>query len=302
MGADIIRLWVASVDTSTDVAIDHEILARTSDAYRRFRNTFRFLLGEIEDQFDPETDGVPFADLLPLDKLMLARLTLVQAEVDEAFASYEFNRVYRTLYDFVVTELSNVYLDALKDRLYCDPVGSLSRRSAQTVLSELLSMLLRDLQPILAFTCDEVMEFAPAGCRDHVEHAALLSWYRAPISVEEAEAYRPVLEAALDLRGVVTKALEEARAAGTFTKSQATRVVATVPEEAYGLLTGPYACDLAEFFIVSEVELACGEELSATVEAARGECCDRCWNYRASTGAHGGHAHVCDRCAAALGA
>lgn len=163
-------------------------------------------------------------------------------------------------------------------------------------------MLLRDLQPILAFTCDEVMEFAPAGCRDHVEHAALLSWYRAPISVEEAEAYRPVLEAALDLRGVVTKALEEARAAGTFTKSQATRVVATVPEEAYGLLTGPYACDLAEFFIVSEVELACGEEFSATVEAARGECCDRCWNYRASTGAHGGHAHVCDRCAAALGA
>ena len=302
MGADIIRLWVASVDTSTDVAIDHEILARTSDAYRRFRNTFRFLLGEIEGQFDPETDGVPFADLLPLDKLMLARLTLVQADVDEAFASYEFNRVYRTLYDFVVTELSNVYLDALKDRLYCDPVGSLSRRSAQTVLSELLSMLLRDLQPILAFTCDEVMEFAPAGCRDHVEHAALLSWYRAPISVEEAEAYRPVLEAALDLRGVVTKALEEARAAGTFTKSQATRVVATVPEEAYGLLTGPYACDLAEFFIVSEVELACGEELSATVEAARGECCDRCWNYRASTGAHGGHAHVCDRCAAALGA
>ena len=302
MGADIIRLWVASVDTSTDVAIDHEILARTSDAYRRFRNTFRFLLGEIEDQFDPETDGVPFADLLPLDKLMLARLTLVQADVDEAFASYEFNRVYRTLYDFVVTELSNVYHDALKDRLYCDPVGSLSRRSAQTVLSELLSMLLRDLQPILAFTCDEVMEFAPAGCRDHVEHAALLSWYRAPISVEEAEAYRPVLEAALDLRGVVTKALEEARAAGTFTKSQATRVVATVPEEAYGLLTGPYACDLAEFFIVSEVELACGEELSATVEAARGECCDRCWNYRASTGAHGGHAHVCDRCAAALGA
>lgn len=302
MGADIIRLWVASVDTSTDVAIDHEILARTSDAYRRFRNTFRFLLGEIEDQFDPETDGVPFADLLPLDKLMLARLTLVQADVDEAFASYEFNRVYRTLYDLVVTELSNVYLDALKDRLYCDPVGSLSRRSAQTVLSELLSMLLRDLQPILAFTCDEVMEFAPAGCRDHVEHAALLSWYRAPISVEEAEAYRPVLEAALDLRGVVTKALEEARAAGTFTKSQATRVVATVPEEAYGLLTGPYACDLAEFFIVSEVELARGEELSATVEAARGECCDRCWNYRASTGAHGGHAHVCDRCAAALGA
>ncbi len=302
MGADIIRLWVSSVDTSSDVAIDHEILARTSDAYRRFRNTFRFLLGELEDQFDPEADGVAFADLLPLDKLMLARLTQVQAEVDDAYASYEFNRVYRTLYDFVVTELSNVYLDALKDRLYCEKAGSLARRSAQTVLSELLSMLLRDLQPILAFTCDEVMAFAPAGCRDHERYAALLSWYQAPISLEEANAYRPVLEAALELRGVVTKALEDARAAGTFTKSQATRVVCTAPEEAYALLTGEKACDLAEFFIVSEVELTCGDEFTATVEAARGECCDRCWNYRESTGVHGAYAHVCDRCAEALDA
>ena len=300
MGADIVRLWVASVDTSTDVAIDHEILARTSDAYRRFRNTFRFLLSELEGQFEPETDGVAFEDLLPLDKLMLARLTQVQAEVDEAFAGYEFNRVYRTLYDFVVTELSNVYLDALKDRLYCEKVGSLARRSAQTVTAELLSMLLRDLQPILAFTCDEVMEFAPAGCRDNQEYAALLSWYKSPISLEVANEYKPVLEAALELRGVVTKALEDARAAGTFTKSQATRVVATAPSEAYALLTGDKACDLAEFFIVSELELAQGDEFTATVEAAHGECCDRCWNYRESTGIHGEHAHICDRCAEAL--
>ena len=231
---------------------------------------------------------------------MLARLTQVQAEVDDAYAGYEFNRVYRTLYDFVVTELSNVYLDALKDRLYCEKVGSLARRSAQTVTAELLSMLLRDLQPILAFTCDEVMEFAPAGCRDNQQYAALLSWYKSPISLEVANEYKPVLEAALELRGVVTKALEDARAAGTFTKSQATRVVATAPSEAYALLTGDKACDLAEFFIVSELELARGDEFTATVEAAHGECCDRCWNYRESTGVHGEHAHICDRCAEAL--
>ena len=305
MGADIIRLWVASVDTSTDVAIDHEILARTSDAYRRFRNTFRFLLGELEGQFEPETDGVPFSDLTALDQLMVARLTQVQAEVDAAYAGYEFNRAYRVLYDFVVTELSNVYLDALKDRLYCEKPGSLARRSAQTVLAELLSMLLRDLQPILAFTCDEVMAYAPAGCRGGETYAAMLDWYQAPISVEEANEYSEVLTAALALRGAVTKALEDARTAGTFTKSQEVRISATVPSSDFALLTGERGIDLAEFFIVSEVALMENEDaeddgITVTVDAARGERCDRCWNYREDTGVHGEHEHICSRCAAAL--
>ena len=305
MGADIIRLWVASVDTSTDVAIDHEILARTSDAYRRFRNTFRFLLGELEGQFEPEIDGVPFSDLTALDQLMVARLTQVQAEVDAAYAGYEFNRAYRVLYDFVVTELSNVYLDALKDRLYCEKPGSLARRSAQTVLAELLSMLLRDLQPILAFTCDEVMAYAPAGCRGGETYAAILDWYQAPISVEEANEYSEVLTAALTLRGAVTKALEDARAAGTFTKSQEVRISATVPSSDFALLTGERGIDLAEFFIVSEVALMENEDaeddgITVTVDAARGERCDRCWNYREDTGVHGEHEHICSRCAAAL--
>ena len=305
MGADIIRLWVASVDTSTDVAIDHEILARTSDAYRRFRNTFRFLLGELEGQFEPETDGVPFFDLTALDQLMVARLTQVQAEVDAAYAGYEFNRAYRVLYDFVVTELSNVYLDALKDRLYCEKPGSLARRSAQTVLAELLSMLLRDLQPILAFTCDEVMAYAPAGCRGGETYAAMLDWYQAPISVEEANEYSEVLTAALTLRGAVTKALEDARTAGTFTKSQEVRISATVPSSDFALLTGERGIDLAEFFIVSEVALMENEDaeddgITVTVDAARGERCDRCWNYREDTGVHGEHEHICSRCAAAL--
>lgn len=305
MGADIIRLWVASVDTSTDVAIDHEILARTSDAYRRFRNTFRFLLGELEGQFEPETDGVPFSDLTALDQLMVARLTQVQAEVDAAYAGYEFNRAYRVLYDFVVTELSNVYLDALKDRLYCEKPGSLARRSAQTVLAELLSMLLRDLQPILAFTCDEVMAYAPAGCRGGETYAAMLDWYQAPISVEEANEYSEVLTAALTLRGAVTKALEDARTAGTFTKSQEVRISATVPSSDFALLTGERGIDLAEFFIVSEVALMENEDaeddgITVTVDAARGERCDRCWNYREDTGVHGEYEHICSRCAAAL--
>ena len=276
MGADIIRLWVASVDSSVDVACDKQILARTSDAYRRFRNTYRFLLSVIEGDFDPERDGVAFDDLLPLDKLMLARMTLVQAEVDAAYEGYEFNRAYRALYDFVVTELSNVYLDALKDRLYCGAKDGLERRSAQTVVAELLSMLLRDMQPILAYTTDEVMAYAPAGCVDHQQYAALLDWYRSPISVERAEEFRGVLDAALELRGAVTRALE----ASEFTKSQQARVRAAVPQELYAQLTGEHAVDLAEFFIVSELELTVGDEVSAEVEAAHGDCCERCWNYR----------------------
>ena len=300
MGADIIRLWVASVDTSSDVSIDHEILARTSDAYRRFRNTLRFLLSELEGQFEPETDGVAFADLLPLDKLMVARLTQVQAEVDDAYASYEFPRAYRALYDFVVTELSNVYLDALKDRLYCEKPGSLERHSAQTVLAELFSMLMRDLQPILSYTVDEAMAYAPAGCVDHQKYAALLDWYKSPITVDEANEFEGVLEASLELRSAVTKALEDARSAGTFTKSQQVRVKAVVPAEMYALLTGDKAVDLAEFYIVSDVELTQGEELSVAIEAAEGECCDRCWNYRTTVGEYNGHAHICKRCANAL--
>ena len=282
MGADIIRLWVASVDSSVDVACDHEILARTSDAYRRFRNTLRFLLSVLDEDYDRERDGVAFDDLLPLDRLMLARLTQVQAEVDDAYSVYEFSRAYRALYDFVVTELSNVYLDALKDRLYCEKPDAHERRSAQTVVAELLSMLLRDLQPMLAYTTDEVMAFAPASLVDDQKYAALLDWYQAPMSLEAAESFRGVMDAALELRSAVKKALEESE----FTKSQAARVVATVPAEMYAQLTGDKAVDLAEFYIVSEVELAEGDELSVTVEPAHGEKCERCWNYR--TGVIGG--------------
>ena len=161
-----------------------------------------------------------------------------------------------------------MYLDALKDRLYCDKPGSLERRSAQTVLAELFSMLMRDLQPILSYTVDEAMAYAPAGCVDHQKYAALLDWYKSPITVDEANEFEGVLEASLELRSAVTKALEDARSAGTFTKSQQVRVKAVVPAEMYALLTGDKAVDLAEFYIVSDVELTQGEELSVAIEAA----------------------------------
>ena len=296
-GADILRLWVASVDTSVDVPCDADILNHVGEAYRRFRNTFRFLLGELEDQFDFETDAVAIEDLNAYDKLMLARLCDVHAQVTEAYKGYRFNQVYRTLYDFVITELSNGYLNATKDRVYCDAKDSKDRKSAQTVWAYILEMLLRDLQPILAYTTDEVMEYLPAPMRDNEEFAALLSWWEAPMGATETEAYLPVYWAMLDVRAAFTKAYEEAAGSGAIAEktTQAATAKVTLDEDSYGLLTGSRACDLAEPLVCSAVEVLEGDELSVEVVPATGEKCERCWNYRSL-----GPDHLCCRCHAVV--
>ena len=298
MGADIIRLWVASVDTSKDMACDHEILARTSDAYRRFRNTYRFLLGELEGQFDPESDLVPVEELETYDKLVLARACEMHETITDAFEHYRFYQVYRSLYDFVVTELSNGYLNATKDRMYCGGVDSHERRSAQTCWYYLLQMLVRDMQPILAFTTDEVLAHLPASARDGQEFAALLNWWEAPLAHSEVGGLLATYHAMLEARGVYTKAYEEALAAGVVTEktSQATRCELSVTAEGMGLLAG---CEelLAEAFVCSGVTLVAGEELSAKVVPAEGEKCPRCWNWR-ELGSDG----LCCRCHEAVAA
>ena len=298
-GADIIRLWVASVDTSVDVACDMEILSHVGEAYRRFRNNFRFLLGEIEDQFDPEADGVPYDELLPYDKLMLARACQVHDEVCGYYEEYRFNQVYRTLYDFIITELSNGYLNATKDRVYCDAETSFERRSAQTVWAQLLSMLVHDMQPILAYTCDEVMSHMPASLRDGQEFAALLDWYEAPWTAETYEQYLPTYEALLEARATFTKAFEDAKASGAVEQqtTQAAKATITLPAEAYALLTGEHGCDLAEVFVCPEVEVAQGDDFACEVSPAHGEKCPRCWNWREPVDTDG----LCQRCHDVIG-
>ena len=295
MGADIIRLWVSSVDTSTDVAIDHEILKRTSDAYRRFRNCFRFLLSELYD-FDPATDTVSAEQLLAVDAVALSRMCAVHAKVEEAYAGYRFNQVYRTLYDYVVTELSNVYMDVVKDRTYCCAATSVERRSAQTVLAEILSMLLHDLQPILAFTCDEVLGYLPESMREGQKYAALLDWYHAPMSAEEAAKLAPAWDAADLVRDAVKKALEPVLAQKTIAKSQEARVSVVAPEAVVETVASS-GIDMAEFCIVAGVDLVAGEveEPQAQVEVAQGDKCPRCWNVR--TLCEDG---LCQRCHEAL--
>ncbi|WP_455138428.1 isoleucine--tRNA ligase [Thermophilibacter sp.] len=298
-GADVLRLWVASVDTSTDVPCDDTILDHVGEAYRRFRNTLRFLLGEIEGQFDPATDAVPYDELMPYDKLTLARLCQVHDQVSAAYESYRFNVVYRTLYDYVITELSNGYLNATKDRVYCGERGSLERRSALTVWAQILEMLVHDLQPILVYTTDEAMAHLPASLRDGQTYAALLDWYRAPWDAETYERYLGAYEAVVEARAAFTKAYETAVADGTLAEktTQAARATLVAPAETCALLTGELGCDLAEPFVCAHVDVTEGEELSCVVEPAEGEKCPRCWNFR-ELGADG----LCERCGHAVAA
>ena len=290
-GADVLRLWVASVDTSTDVPCDDAILSQVGDPYRRFRNTLRFLLGELEGQFDPATDAVAVADLEEYDRLVLARMCEVHAAVTEAYEGYRFNNVFRTLYDYII-ELSNGYLNATKDRMYCDAADSATRRSAQTVWAEILSMLVHDLQPILVYTTDEAMQFLPESMRDGQKYAALLDWYKAPMSTDEYTALLPAYQVLVDARAAYTKAYETTLEAGVVTEktTQATRAEVTLTAEQAASISHA-GLDFAEAFVCSEVTVSEGSELSVSVYPANGERCDRCWNYREL-----GEDHLCHRC------
>ena len=292
-GADVMRLWVSSVDTSNDVTCDGEILSHVGEAYRKIRNTLRFLLGEIEGRFDPATDAVATEELAGYDKLALARLCQVHEIVTEAYEGYRFNVVYRNLYDYV-TELSNGYLNATKDRVYCGQADGHDRRSALTVWAQILSMLVHDLQPILVFTCDEVMAFLPESMRDGQTRAALLDWYEAPWSAEEASALLFAYSQLATARDVFTKAFEEAKEAGVVTEgtSQAAFATLTLPADAVTALAD---VDLAEVFVCAAVEVVSGEGFSCTVAPAKGEKCPRCWNVR-ELGGNANHPHVCERC------
>ena len=290
-GADVLRLWVASVDTSNDVPCDDAILAQVGDAYRRFRNTMRFLLGELEGQFNPATDAVPVAKLTAYDRLVLARMCEVHDVVTEAYEGYRFNNVFRVLYDYII-ELSNGYLNATKDRMYCDAADAESRRCAQTVWAEILSMLVHDLQPILVYTTDEAMEFLPESLRDGQKFAALLDWYQAPLTRLEYEKLLPAYQVLSDARAAYTKAYETALEAGEITEktTQATRAEVVLPAEAFQCVNDADV-DFAEVFVCSSVTVSEGTELAASVFLADGERCDRCWNWR-----NLGEDHLCHRC------
>jgi isoleucyl-tRNA synthetase len=290
-GADVLRLWVASIDFTEDVRLSNTILDRLIEAYRKLRNTFRYALGNLHD-FNPEKDAVPVAEMLEIDRWILARTEDLIRRCRGWYDTLEFHKVYRAIYDFTTADLSARYFDILKDRLYTAATSSRERRSGQTALYKVHYALVRLMAPLLAFTTEEVWGYTakPAGAPESV-HLALLP------EPEEVASGLPAAKLAewdrlMEVRDVVLKALEEARQAKLIGTSLEARV------RLYGYKE--FEAQLPSVFIVSQVVLEEGDELRAVIERADGVKCERCWKYSTAVGQDAEFPTVCDSCSAAL--
>ena len=308
-GAEILRLWVSASDYRDDIRISENILKQLSDAYRRIRNTSRFLLGNLYD-FDPKKDVVSYDKMSELDRFALHRLQELVQRTRRAYDSYEFHIIYHALYNYCTVDLSAFYLDILKDRLYTSPSQSKERRSAQTVMYEILDSMARIMAPILAFTAEEIWSFMP-GSKMNSESVHMMSL---PVVNEAwkdeqlAEKWKKIIE----VRGEVTKALEEARVKKLIGHSLNASITIYTDGDLYNILE-KYRDDLRTIFIVSGASLMKGdqpegtfksleiEDLSIRVEPASGEKCERCWVHDISVGADSKQPTICNRCQCALG-
>ena len=316
-GAEIVRLWAAAVDYTQDMRCSDEILSRIVDAYRKFRNTLRYALGNL-DGFKAETDSVNENEMLEIDRWALASLDDLTAKVLKGYESYDFQAAYHALYQFCTITLSARYFDIIKDRLYIFAPKSLERRSAQTALYQITETLCRLLSPILVFTADEAWEnlpgqklqsvhltefpkVTPASSRlsgGHPAHPASAGSQRD----SQRDAGVTMLEnweRIFSIRDEVLKALEEARIAKQIGSSLEAKVILTVDKETTMFLLKYYE-DLRYIFIVSQVEVHEGDAANVEIQKADGEKCERCWNYSARVGEFEKYPTVCERCFDAL--
>lgn len=297
LGADVIRLWVASTDYGQDINVSDEILTRTSEAYRRIRNTFRFLLSNLYD-YD-RSHAVAFDELREVDQAEMVRLADLLASITRYNDDWHFYLAQRELAEYI-TDLSATYLDILKDRLYAEAPTSPARRSAQTVLAAILDVLLRVMAPVLAFTTEEVWEFMPYAT-ESAESVHLLDWPTIDLEDAKAEALRSDYALVRRVRDSVTKALEDARAEKLVGKSQEARVTVTVDAATAAVLNARPEGTLEELLIVADVVIVAAdvEDVQVKVEVAGGDKCPRCWNYR-TLGGNDAFPDVCKRCGDAL--
>ena len=284
-GADIVRLWVSSVDWQTEVPFGEDLFMQIAEPYRRLRNTLRILLGNM-DGFNPETDRVAKADMPLLDQYVLERLHGVITECRSAYESFEFRKVFNQVNQFCASDLSAIYVDVTKDRMYCDGVESLRRKSSQTVMHDVFTALAKLLAPILAYTAEEA--WGHAGFADSVHEqdfpVAQDEWTPGEVSEKMASL--------LEIRGVIQTAIEEQVKAKAFNKNNEAAVTLTVPAD--------HACRAelsnrefaTEFFILSDLKLEDGAELSATATATEHCMCPRCRRYEPLL-----DSGLCERCA-----
>lgn len=294
-GADILRLWVVSADYKTDMRISDEILKQLSEAYRKIRNTARYILGNIAD-FNPDCDMVSYSEMEELDKWALNSLNKLVEKVTSAYESYEFHMIYHNIHNFCVVDMSNVYLDIIKDRLYTHKAGSLSRRSAQTAMYIVLDSLVKLIAPVLCYTAEEIWSYMP-HVKNSEEFSVLMNDMPSVNSEYANAAVEEKWAKILEVRERVLKALEEARAEKKIGKSLEASVAITAKAD-YEFLKS-IENDLAEIFIVSYVSVSEGED-NITIAAAEGEKCERCWTVSKTVGTVSDHPTICARCAANL--
>ncbi|HEX5783484.1 MAG TPA: class I tRNA ligase family protein, partial [Burkholderiaceae bacterium] len=298
MGAEIIRLWVAATDYSGDLGIDDKILARVVDAYRRIRNTLRFLLANISD-FNPATDAVPDAELLEIDRFALARAAQLQADILAHYEKYEFHPVVAKLQVYCSEDLGAFYLDVLKDRLYTTAPQSLARRSAQTALHRITHAMVRWMAPFLSFTAEEAWGFMAQAGQPHSESIFIETYTAWPEPTAASEALLDKWQRIRTLRDAVNKEIEAVRTTGAVGSSLQAHVTLTVPGDDHALLAS-LGDDLKFVFIVSTIELVAGDALSISVEASKHQKCERCWHYRDDVGHDAAHPGLCGRCTSNL--
>ncbi len=320
-GADVLRLWVSSVDYSSDVPLGNNILKQMADVYRKIRNTARFLLGNLHD-FDPAIAAVPYAALPELDRYMLHRTTEVFAEVTDAFDSYQFFRFFQTVQNFCVVDLSNFYLDVAKDRLYISAAESPRRRSCQTVLAVIIENLARAIAPVLSHMAEDIWQNLPYQVTAQSVFEAgwikLADEWHQPELAEKWSQLR-------DVRQEVNKVLEQARgekAIGSSLEAKVLLYIADTHLRATLTALNPteavaadsfHVDELRYLFLVSQVDILDtpapltaakyrneADHLGVGVVMAAGEKCERCWNYSTHIGESAEHPTICDRCVAAL--
>ncbi|MFQ9951304.1 MAG: isoleucine--tRNA ligase [Clostridium sp.] len=302
-GADILRLWVASSDYHADIRISKDILKQLSEAYRKIRNTARYILGNLYD-FDPNKDCVALDQLQPIDQWALYQLDVLNKKVREGYDTFEFHQVYHAIHNFCVVDMSNFYLDVIKDRLYADKADSQSRRAAQTAIYMILDAMTRMIAPILAYTSDEIWGFMPHSEKEDPS-CVLYNEMPACTGVQVDDAFISRWDRIHALRDDVQKALELARKEKKIGKSLEAKVELYCQGDLYDFVKAVEQ-ELKTVFIVSEVEvLNAGqgdyqgetEGFSVSVKHAHGEKCVRCWVYSDTVGQDADHPQLCRRCA-----
>jgi len=300
LGAEIVRLWVASVDFREDVAASENLMRRVSGTYLKLRNTFRFLLSAL-DGFEPEKHAVPWAQMLPLDQYMLVRTRELTEKILRWYEDFEFHRIYQALNEFAVADLSSLYIDALKDRVYTFAPENPDRQSARTVLWMIAEALVRLVAPILSFTADEIWQYLPKMSKRAA--SVHLELFPEPSSLAPAidPEFMSDWATLLQIRDEALKSLEQARQEKLIGKALDARLVLEVPQALESLLER-YRGSLKELLNVSQVEAMTGpsSQIIVTTLPAEGKKCERCWNYSVHVGEDWYWPTVCERCSAAL--